>query len=486
MRTAWTQPLSLLHVIDVPAQFHNRDRERLTRYGKWAEFQMLKADVLRRALSAGHASALYLDCDVLLLAPLPPMGAAPLGLSRRRVNAADAAAFGRYSGGAVFVREASVLDAWARASSLASKNASLESCCRDQLALDAVALEVQHFELDRNFHVGWYDLDRAHSHDGRDHIHEIGCADGALVYGGGPMLSVHLNLKKDAAALPEIRAKLAACSDAIPMALRPALGLDVVHRGGASAAAQIAVLTYSDRSASLRPVVELNRWYCHRHGYDLVMRSAPTHPALHPSWQKIQLVLDYAPRYTAVLFMDDDAIFVKLNVRIETFLHRFPADRSDLIAAVHDCPAYGRKPACRRHLNLGVWIARPTAWLTDFLSRQLSDLRCELARESQTCCWEQDCTESVLGADERTAHVGEMPMGEFACQPLHRSYNGTCDPFIFHALGQNTKQQLLGKARATLAAATSMQPPPPPPMLALPAGLNTAQVAGTHGRALVL
>ena len=62
----------------------------------------------------------------------------------------------------------------------------------------------------------------------------------------------------------------------------------------------------------------------------------------------------------------------------------------------------------------------------------------------------------------------------------------TCDPFIFHALGQNTKQQLLGKARATLAAATSMQPPPPPPMLALPAGLNTAQVAGTHGRALVL
>ena len=74
VRTAWTQPLSLLHVIDVPAQFHNRDRERLTRYGKWAEFQMLKADVLRRALSAGHASALYLDCDVLLLAPLTPIG----------------------------------------------------------------------------------------------------------------------------------------------------------------------------------------------------------------------------------------------------------------------------------------------------------------------------------------------------------------------------------------------------------------------------
>ena len=89
---------------------------------------------------------------------------------------------------------------------------------------------------------------------------------------------------------------------------------------------------------------------------------------------------------------------------------------------------------------------------------------------------------------ERGRHLflGADAEGAAAVRPLHRSYNGTCDPFIFHALGQNTKQQLLGKARATLAAATSMQPPPPPPMLALPAGLNTAQAAGTHGRALVL
>ena len=56
VRAAWTLPLAQLHVVDVPAQFHNRDRERLTRYGKWTEFQMLKADVLRRALSAGQMS----------------------------------------------------------------------------------------------------------------------------------------------------------------------------------------------------------------------------------------------------------------------------------------------------------------------------------------------------------------------------------------------------------------------------------------------
>ena len=86
VRAAWALPLAQLHVVDVPAQFHNRDRERLARYGKWTEFQMLKADLLRRALSAGHASALYLDCDVLLLAPLLGAGLHRVGARRRRTR----------------------------------------------------------------------------------------------------------------------------------------------------------------------------------------------------------------------------------------------------------------------------------------------------------------------------------------------------------------------------------------------------------------
>ena len=51
VRSAWTLPEAQLHVVAVPSEFQGRDRERLKRYGKWTAFQMLKADLLRRALS---------------------------------------------------------------------------------------------------------------------------------------------------------------------------------------------------------------------------------------------------------------------------------------------------------------------------------------------------------------------------------------------------------------------------------------------------
>ena len=232
VRSAWTLPEAQLHVVAVPSEFQGRDRERLKRYGKWTAFQMLKADLLRRALSDGHAAALFLDCDILLLAPLPPMGDAPLGLSLQRTNARMSTLYGRYNGGCVFVREAAVLDAWSRA----SRNTSYHPCCRDQVALDQLALEFRHFEIDRNFNVGWYELTRTHSHDGLDHTDEIRCDNGALVYAGGrPLLSLHMHISTESSLtiekrsashiLPKIRAQLAACSSAIPSTLHSTLGL---------------------------------------------------------------------------------------------------------------------------------------------------------------------------------------------------------------------------------------------------------------------
>ena len=82
-----------------------------------------------RAERRPSPAALFLDCDILLLAPLPPMGDAPLGLIRlQRTNARMSTLYGRYNGGCVFVREAAVLDAWSRA----SRNTSYHPCCRDR------------------------------------------------------------------------------------------------------------------------------------------------------------------------------------------------------------------------------------------------------------------------------------------------------------------------------------------------------------------
>ena len=245
---------------------------------------MLKADLLRRALSDGHAAALFLDCDILLLAPLPPMGDAPLGLSPAAHERAHEPLYGRYNGGCVFVREAAVLDAWSRA----SRNTSYHPCCRDQVALDQVALEFRHFEIDRNFNVGWYELTRTHSHDGLDHTDEIRCDNGALVYSGGrPLLSLHMHISTESSLtiekrsashiLPKIRAQLAACSSAIPSTLAlHTRAADARRTGGAVVAVAPAVAAIVGRRAAdavhrrdgLRPTEQPGGapWPPERHG----------------------------------------------------------------------------------------------------------------------------------------------------------------------------------------------------------------------------
>ena len=158
---------------------------------------MLKADLLRRALSAGHTSALYLDCDMLLLAPLPPMGDAPLGLSLQRTNARKANAYGRYNGGASSYATSAVLDAWVRARRNASLDASYHPCCRDQVALNQLALEFRHFEIDRNFNVGWYELTHTFTRTTASTTPTRSDATTvALVYSGGrPLLSLHMHIR---------------------------------------------------------------------------------------------------------------------------------------------------------------------------------------------------------------------------------------------------------------------------------------------------
>lgn len=206
-------------------------------------------------------------------------------------------------------------------------------------------------------------------------------------------------------------------------------------------AATAVLLVYSDREDSLRPVFRANKDYCARHSYQMLLRSLPTHPAFHASWQKVQLVLDYVRHFATALLLDDDAFVAKPWERVESVMERFL--HASLVAAAHDCAA------CRRHLNMGVVLFRSSPWLLSFLQRLLHDGQCD--RLLPSCCWEQDCVELLLTPKERQTHIGVAPMGEFACQPSHQSYSGTCDPFVFHALGQGRKQSLLGRARFTVA-----------------------------------
>jgi hypothetical protein len=82
------------------------------------DFMMEKANVMQLALERGVASnVLFLDCDVVTLAPLPRLAAdrsVVFGVSPHGIAAADEALWGRYNGGVVWTADPRLLFEWRR------------------------------------------------------------------------------------------------------------------------------------------------------------------------------------------------------------------------------------------------------------------------------------------------------------------------------------------------------------------------------------
>ncbi|KAH8073369.1 voltage-gated potassium channel [Aureococcus anophagefferens] len=128
-----------------------------------------KTTVMEAALDAGHAGVLFADADVIWLSPLPAMGPEALGVSRCLCSKHTERRYGRYNGGMVFARNASVLDVWRRAS--------VGSRYYEQSALEDVVRAVPSFLLPREADVAALYLLKSHSHDGRDHAADLELAD---------------------------------------------------------------------------------------------------------------------------------------------------------------------------------------------------------------------------------------------------------------------------------------------------------------------
>jgi hypothetical protein len=153
----------------------------------WTRYQLEKTAVLRDALLAGSRGALYVDSDVELFAPPPPFPGGRVALSHARMHERTRKAFGTYNGGSILVRDPAVLDAWKAAASAADS-----SCCQDQVALDAVAAAFDDVSLlPLGWNLGWYSVYADLSEDARDHLADVSCAGGALVYGRAPLYSAH-------------------------------------------------------------------------------------------------------------------------------------------------------------------------------------------------------------------------------------------------------------------------------------------------------
>jgi len=172
-------------------------RKVMEAHGLWHRFQMAKVAILKKAFQDGFRSALYLDADSFLLAPLPSMGLDVLGLSPHLCRSDLEQRFGMWNGGSVFVRNTAVLDAWLDVAGRARS-----TCCKDQTALEELAGLFPHFSLHPGLNFGWYQLIGSYTRERKDQHRHLQCmttaGDGCrrVYFKGRQVISMHLHLSK--------------------------------------------------------------------------------------------------------------------------------------------------------------------------------------------------------------------------------------------------------------------------------------------------
>jgi len=192
----WTRKQRIYAVDDTPClaryEAFSRNRMKQQRWGDltiWTHLQLEKTTIMARALDDGWAGVLYADCDVVWLAPLPPVGPGVLGVSPCLCAPRVEVKYGKYNGGHVFVRRREVLAVW--------RNATRRSRYFEQAALETIraVFKESAFDLDRRANVEWLNLLGSHSFDRRDHTMNLTVDDdGKAWWLGDRLLSIHAHV----------------------------------------------------------------------------------------------------------------------------------------------------------------------------------------------------------------------------------------------------------------------------------------------------
>eukprot|EP01062_Namystynia_karyoxenos_P009536 TRINITY_DN13375_c1_g4_i1.p1 TRINITY_DN13375_c1_g4~~TRINITY_DN13375_c1_g4_i1.p1 ORF type:complete len:687 (+),score=223.55 TRINITY_DN13375_c1_g4_i1:74-2062(+) len=209
----WTHVLfaAFLNLVLLPAILTGGTEP--VKFHKVREMQHTKFYLLRRAFADGIAGMLYLDADVIPLAPLPPMppkGA--LGVSVHGIRPHRELVVGRYNGGAFFVRDERTANLFRLAMERSEKIPERWSG-HDQLALTDLCqiLGGECFELADEFNVGWWRFSETHVKGGQRQTEALqpGAGQrGVVLWRGKRMLAAHTHLFRDESWYQEFNVRL--------------------------------------------------------------------------------------------------------------------------------------------------------------------------------------------------------------------------------------------------------------------------------------
>jgi hypothetical protein len=157
----------------------------------WTDFMYEKANILEWALlEAKGSGAWFMDADIAHCASLPVVPDwATVGLSPHYIRDSDASRFGKYNGGFLWMRDASLLAVWRAAGHIAR--------FYEQSALEEVAASAAGglYEFPPSVNFGWWRMFQAQEAptqvQARFSIFRVGASGIGVRYDGAPLQSIH-------------------------------------------------------------------------------------------------------------------------------------------------------------------------------------------------------------------------------------------------------------------------------------------------------
>ena len=206
----------------------------------------------------------------------------------------------------------------------------------------------------------------------------------------------------------------------------------------------------SDNKRAFPLTFKVNRQYAAHNGYTSIVVSQRVVPLYGRAFEKFVLVdrlLTEHKDVNVVVWMNDDAVVKKPEIRIEDWLNKYPT-QDILIGAGHTGDPVG---ASQWHaLNPGVMIVRNTPWSRNLFHTFFNRTDCYYGSTSAPA----SCLETILLPTDYGAHVAELSLATFNCDTSnelqgwstswHLKHQGMCDPWVWHN-DQATKTEAMAK-----------------------------------------
>ena len=122
------------------------NRKKMERLKIWSTFQMMKAEVIRHALTK-YKDTLFLDSDLFILGKIDDIDKSKdLGVSPHYMAESKCKRFGYYNGGLLWCKNKDIPDNWIKFTKT--------SRYYDQASIEDLAKHFSYFEFDKNYNLG--------------------------------------------------------------------------------------------------------------------------------------------------------------------------------------------------------------------------------------------------------------------------------------------------------------------------------------------